>query len=131
MVELENKRIRKVSLAVEIFTHKARIRALKKRIKKQHEFVERCQQKQRATHWKAQGLTPANTYDSLAIQRSGGKYKKGKRQRRKADLWHNYFCWSDPAMFPCTIIKDAEQRIEKLEAELAEFMKIEKEQSDE
>lgn len=120
-----------MDLNVEIFTHKARIGALKRRIMDQHEFVERCQQKQRATHWKAQGLTPARTYDSLAIQRSGGKHKKTRRQRRKSDLWHNYFCWNDPAMFPCTIIKDAEERIEKLEIELVEFERLKKEQDNE
>jgi hypothetical protein len=117
-----------VDLKVEIFTYKARIAALKQRIVDQQEFVERCQQRQRSTHWKTQGLIPANTYDSIMVQIVGGKYKKKGKTRRKADVWHNFFCWSDPAMFPYTIIKDAEERIARLEIRLQE---LEKEQDNE
>jgi hypothetical protein len=117
-----------MDLEVEIFVLKARIGALKQRIIDQQDFVKRCQQRQRSTDWKTQGLIPAITYDSLAIQRSGGKYRKKPGRRRKADKWHNFFCWADPAMFPDTIIKHAEERIARLEIKLQE---LEKEQADE
>lgn len=114
-----------MDLDVEIFVVEARMGALKQRIIDQQNFVKRCQQKQRSTDWKTQGLIPASTYDSLAVQR--GTYKKKPGRRRKTDKWHNFFCWADPKMFPDTIIKHAEERIKELEVKLGQL----KEQADE
>lgn len=117
-----------MDLDVEIFVLKTRIDALKQRVIDQHEFIERCQQRQRSRDWKTQGLVPARTYDSLAVQRSGGRYKRKPARRKKADVWRNFFTWNQFNVSPHQVIKHAEERIARLKIKL---QKLEKEQANE
>ena len=110
-------------IAQQIFVTKMMLYGLHKRIEDEEDFIKRCQIKQQSKDWKTQGLVPAPTYDPLA-QGAKIQHRKKKTGRRKADVWYNFFTWTQFNISPHKVIADAQDRIKMLEGQLEELEKL-------
>lgn len=89
-----------------------RIAALRKRIKREEEFIQRMLALQRA----GKGVTDYIEYDSLTSNKHSHKKKKGRKKRPR----RRFYTWNEHAFSPYHIIADAEERIAFLELRLGE-----------